>query len=111
MAPQRISAAHANAAHADYEAWSAQPPKGVGTVTMSATIALFRDTMDGSEYITNGAGNYASWLHRFLRYRSGMQLAPTSGSMGYGLPAASRPRPCAIAAARCSPLRATAASR
>ncbi len=44
--------------------------------------------MDGSEIVTNGAGNYASWLHRFLRYRPGMQLAPTSGSMGYGLPAA-----------------------
>ena len=35
-----------------------------------------------------GAGNYARWLHRFFRYRSyGTQLAPTSGSMGYGLPA------------------------
>jgi len=36
----------------------------------------------------NGAGNYAGWLHRFMRYRPGTQLAPTSGSMGYGLPAA-----------------------
>ena len=36
----------------------------------------------------NGAGNYASWLHRFWQYRPGGQLAPTSGSMGYGLPAA-----------------------
>lgn len=78
----------AHAAHAEYEAWSGQPPKGVGKVTMSATVAHLRDTLDGSEIITNGAGNYASWLHRFLRYRPGMQLAPTSGSMGYGLPAA-----------------------
>jgi len=39
--------------------------------------------------ITNGAGNYAGWVHRFYRYRAhGSQLAPTSGSMGYGLPAA-----------------------
>ena len=39
--------------------------------------------------MTNGAGNYATWLHRFHRYtRYGTQLAPTSGSMGYGLPAA-----------------------
>ena len=37
----------------------------------------------------NGAGNYAGWVHRFIRYRAiGSQLAPTSGSMGYGLPAA-----------------------
>ena len=39
--------------------------------------------------MANGAGNYATWLHRFHRYtRYGTQLAPTSGSMGYGLPAA-----------------------
>jgi acetolactate synthase-1/2/3 large subunit len=39
--------------------------------------------------VTNGAGNYAGWVHRFYRYRAhGSQLAPTSGSMGYGLPAA-----------------------
>ena len=39
--------------------------------------------------ITNGAGNYAGWVHRFYRYRRlGSCLAPTSGSMGYGLPAA-----------------------
>ena len=39
--------------------------------------------------LCNGAGNYAGWLHRFHRYRRpGSQLAPTSGSMGYGLPAA-----------------------
>ncbi len=39
--------------------------------------------------VTNGAGNYAGWVHRFYRYRSmGSCLAPTSGSMGYGLPAA-----------------------
>jgi acetolactate synthase-1/2/3 large subunit len=38
---------------------------------------------------TNGAGNYATWLHRFHRFRRyGTQAAPTSGSMGYGLPAA-----------------------
>ena len=39
--------------------------------------------------ITNGAGNYTAWVHRFYRYRTfRSQLAPTSGSMGYGLPAA-----------------------
>jgi acetolactate synthase-1/2/3 large subunit len=42
---------------------------------------------------TNGAGNYSGWLHRYLRYRGlahtgKTQLAPTSGAMGYGLPAA-----------------------
>ncbi len=39
--------------------------------------------------LTNGAGNYATWLHRYHRFNAfGTQLAPTSGSMGYGLPAA-----------------------
>ena len=39
--------------------------------------------------VTNGAGNYSAWVHRFHRFRRfGTQVAPTSGSMGYGLPAA-----------------------
>lgn len=80
--------AETRAARQAYLDWSAEPPAGVGAVTMSAAIAHFRDQLDGSEIVTNGAGNYAIWLHRFLRYLPGMQLAPTSGSMGYGLPAA-----------------------
>jgi acetolactate synthase-1/2/3 large subunit len=79
---------HSRAAHSDYLEWSKSPPKGVGKVTMSAVVEHFRDQFSGTEIVTNGAGNYAGWLHRFLRYRPGMQLAPTSGSMGYGLPAA-----------------------
>ena len=44
---------------------------------------------DDTAILTNGAGNYATWIHRFWRFRGfGTQLAPTSGSMGYGLPAA-----------------------
>ena len=47
------------------------------------------DVMPEDTIIANGAGNYAGWVHRFYRYRGhGTQLAPTSGSMGYGLPAA-----------------------
>ena len=39
--------------------------------------------------IANGAGNYTTWIHRFYQYRTfRTQLAPTSGAMGYGLPAA-----------------------
>ena len=39
--------------------------------------------------VTNGAGNYAAFLHRYFEYKGyRTQLAPTSGSMGYGLPAA-----------------------
>jgi acetolactate synthase I/II/III large subunit len=39
--------------------------------------------------VTNGAGNYAAFVHRYFEYKGyRTQLAPTSGSMGYGLPAA-----------------------
>ncbi len=44
--------------------------------------------MEDDAVVTNGAGNFASFLHRFYRYRNfNTQLAPTSGSMGYGVPA------------------------
>jgi acetolactate synthase-1/2/3 large subunit len=48
-----------------------------------------RDRLPADAIVTTGAGNYTIWVQRFLRYRGfGAQLAPTSGSMGYGLPAA-----------------------
>ena len=78
----------ADAAHASYLAWTNEPPAGVGDVTMSHTIAKLRETLPDDAILCNGAGNYAIWLHRFYRYKWGVQLAPTSGSMGYGMPAA-----------------------
>ncbi|MFZ1814930.1 MAG: thiamine pyrophosphate-dependent enzyme [Rhizobiaceae bacterium] len=71
-----------------YHGWTDNLPDGVGKVTLSSVISHFRDVVGSDGIVCNGAGNYAIWLHRFLRYRPGMQLAPTSGSMGYGLPAA-----------------------
>lgn len=47
------------------------------------------EALPNDAILCNGAGNYAGWLHRFYRFRApGTQLAPTSGSMGYGLPGA-----------------------
>jgi acetolactate synthase-1/2/3 large subunit len=76
------------AARADYEEW--QQPRAVpGPIQMAEVIAWFRDNLPADAVITNGAGNFATWAHRYYRYRRlGTQLAPTSGSMGYGLPAA-----------------------
>ncbi len=75
-------------ARADYEAWQ-QPPAVHGPVDMARIVGWLSDTLPDDAILTNGAGNYAIWLHRFFRYkRSGTQLAPTSGAMGYGLPAA-----------------------
>jgi acetolactate synthase-1/2/3 large subunit len=56
---------------------------------MSQIIQSLSDVLDKDAIITNGAGNYAIWLHRFYRYRTyRTSLAPTSGSMGYGVPGA-----------------------
>jgi acetolactate synthase-1/2/3 large subunit len=84
------------AARTDYEDWSALPG-GIGDVRMSDVMSVVSNTMPDDTIITNGAGNYTVWVHRFHRYRQfRTQLAPISGSMGYGLPAA-------IAAARIHP--------
>ncbi|WP_085883522.1 thiamine pyrophosphate-binding protein [Oceanibacterium hippocampi] len=75
-------------AHRDYLDWSS-PVTSVGPVQMAEIIAALGADLPKDAIYTNGAGNYASWLHRFHRYREfRTELAPTSGSMGYGLPAA-----------------------
>ncbi|MEO1000260.1 MAG: thiamine pyrophosphate-binding protein [Pseudomonadota bacterium] len=77
------------AAHAAYRAWSDVPAPGPGALTMSHVIGVLREAMPRETIVTNGAGNYAIWLHRYWRYGGlGTQVSPTSGSMGYGLPAA-----------------------
>jgi len=56
---------------------------------MGAVMQYLEGRLPPDAVMANGAGNFATWLHRFHRYtRYGTQLAPTSGSMGYGLPAA-----------------------
>jgi len=60
-----------------------------GALQLGQVMAYLEKTLPADAIMTNGAGNYATWLHRFHRFtRFGTQLAPTSGSMGYGLPAA-----------------------
>jgi acetolactate synthase I/II/III large subunit len=52
-------------------------------------MVWLRENLPADAIITNGAGNYASWIHRFFRMRRfGQHVAPTAGSMGYGVPAA-----------------------
>ncbi|GLK85037.1 thiamine pyrophosphate-binding protein [Ancylobacter defluvii] len=75
-------------ARADYRAWSDQPPANPGPVQM-ATLVHWLRSLPADTAICNGAGNFATWVHRFHHFRAyGSQLAPTSGSMGYGFPAA-----------------------
>jgi acetolactate synthase-1/2/3 large subunit len=84
----RESGGRAAAAHADYLAWSEPFAREVDGVDMGRVMAHLRAVLPADAVIANGAGNYAIWAHRFHRYGVGTQLAPTSGSMGYGLPAA-----------------------
>ncbi len=75
-------------ARAEYEAWQ-QPEPTPGAVKMEEIVRHLSAALPDNAILTNGAGNYASWLHRYFRYKGWRtQLAPTSGSMGYGLPAA-----------------------
>ncbi|MFL5865413.1 MAG: thiamine pyrophosphate-dependent enzyme [Solirubrobacteraceae bacterium] len=75
-------------ARADYENWSTLPQAG-DRLDLSAAIGSLREALPEDTVYCNGAGNYTVWVHRFTRYRRwGTQLAPQSGAMGYGIPAA-----------------------
>jgi len=75
-------------ARGDYEAWQA-PRQSPGAIQMCEIMAWLDANLPEDTIYTNGAGNFSVWLHRFHRYRRpGTQLAPVSGSMGYGVPAA-----------------------
>jgi acetolactate synthase I/II/III large subunit len=81
-------AAATAAAHQDFLAFR-KPPRSPGTLQMGEIMLWLDEHLPADAIITNGAGNFATWVHRFRRYRRfGSQLAPTSGSMGYGFPAA-----------------------
>ncbi len=73
---------------AAYETWR-QPRETPGAVKMECVVRWLSDNLADDAIVTNGAGNYAAFLHRYYQWKqTRTQLAPTSGSMGYGLPAA-----------------------
>lgn len=77
-----------SAARNAYDAWQTPQPTP-GELKLEDVICHLRDTLPDDAILTNGAGNYAGWLHRYYRFRTyRTQLAPTSGSMGYSLPSA-----------------------
>jgi acetolactate synthase-1/2/3 large subunit len=76
-------------AHADFLAWTDKPMAVPGAVNLGEIIVALRDKIPSDTVICNGAGNFAVWVHRYWRYGGyATQLAPISGSMGYGVPAA-----------------------
>lgn len=88
-------AAWTDACHADYLA-NIDPANGgvqlPGPIDMPAIVHTLQRLLPADAVLTNGAGNFASWLHRFYRYPGlarghKTQLAPTNGAMGYGVPA------------------------
>jgi acetolactate synthase-1/2/3 large subunit len=79
------------AAHADFEA-NLVPQALPGEIDMPAIVATMKKHLPDDTVLTNGAGNFASWMHRFFKHHGlakGLktQLAPTNGAMGYGVPA------------------------
>ena len=88
VSQQRLD--HLSKCHKNYQNWSSLPTEAhPGEVQMPAVMAHLATSLPKNAIITNGAGNYATWIHRFWKFSEyGTQLAPTSGSMGYGLPAA-----------------------
>ena len=89
LAPVDSSAwiASTEAAHREYLEYST-PVHNPGALQLAEIIAGLREQLPPNTIVANGGGNYAGWVHRFWRYREfGTQLGPTSGSMGYGVPA------------------------
>lgn len=75
-------------AQEDYARWR-EPRPQPGTLDYPAVVLHLDRNLPADAIIANGAGNFASPLHRFYRHRRHKtQLAPTSGAMGYGVPAA-----------------------
>ena len=78
-------------AHADYQA-NMQQQALPGDIDMPTIVGVISKLLPEDAVLTNGAGNFASWVHRFHKHRGlahghKVQLAPTVGSMGYGVPA------------------------
>jgi acetolactate synthase-1/2/3 large subunit len=76
-------------ANADYRANLVSQPTPAGSFDFGAAMNWLNEYLPRDAILTNGAGNYSGWVHRFYQYGAiRTQLAPTNGSMGYGVPAA-----------------------
>ncbi len=75
-------------AHEEYLSFSSSFTPS-GNVDLARVMIWLRENLPADAVICNGAGNYASWIHRYYRFRGlGTHIAPTSATMGYGVPAA-----------------------
>jgi acetolactate synthase-1/2/3 large subunit len=76
-------------AHIEWLEWSDPKPREDVRLDLGPCVAAMREQLPQNTIICNGAGNFSGWWHRYWHYGPmPTQLAPTSGTMGYGLPAA-----------------------
>ena len=79
----------ADEAHADYLAWTDVATPQPGGVNFGEIMVWLRENLAPDTILCNGAGNYATWIHRFYRFRRfATHIAPAAAAMGYGVPAA-----------------------
>jgi acetolactate synthase I/II/III large subunit len=80
-----------SAAHAAVDSWSrtGAPERSAAGVHPMEVIAALHRALPADGIVTNDAGNFAAFLHRYWRFPTGVtQLAPVNGAMGYAVPAA-----------------------
>jgi len=76
-------------AHKEWLEWSEPTARDGVALDLGPCVEAMREKLPADTIICNGAGNFSGWWHRYWRYGpQPTQLAPTSGTMGYGLPAA-----------------------
>jgi acetolactate synthase-1/2/3 large subunit len=76
-------------AHREWLEWSEPKPRDGVKLDLGPCVKVMREKLPANTIICNGAGNFSGWWHRYWHYGpTPTQLAPTSGTMGYGLPAA-----------------------
>ena len=87
--PELVRFSGGDEAHREWLQWSEPAPRDGIKMDLGPCVAAMRAALPANTIICNGAGNFSGWWHRYWHYGAGpTQLAPTSGTMGYGLPAA-----------------------
>jgi acetolactate synthase-1/2/3 large subunit len=86
--PDLVRFSCGEAAHREWLDWSEPKPRDGVKLDLGPCVATMRERLPDDTIVCNGAGNFSGWWHRYWRYGAmPTQLAPTSGTMGYGVPA------------------------
>ena len=87
--PELVRFSAGDEAHAEWLDWSDPKPRDGVKLDLGPCVKTMREKLPADTILCNGAGNFSGWWHRYWHYAAmPSQLAPTSGTMGYGLPAA-----------------------